>query len=182
LKSYISGEIDGIPKNPEWASLRCGIEVETIEKLADMYARIKPAALLPGLSLQRALGGEEAARMPAALQLATGNTGIPGGSSGGMVWGKMPGPYCPSIPVPPQNDPAFPVYQWADVILKGELEGKKYPIKGVYFTGSNFLAQGSDIKKNIRALQKLELIIGHDFFLTPTMALCDIVFPVASFL
>ena len=42
--------------------------------------------------------------------------------------------------------------------------------------------QGSDIQKNIRALQKLDLLIGHDFFLTPTMALCDIVFPVASFL
>ena len=180
LKSYIMGKEDGIPKNPEWASPICGIPVEDIEKLADRIGRIKPLALLPGLSLQRTIGGEEATRMPAALQLATGNIGIKGGSSGGMFWGKMPQPFCPSLPVPAHSDPGVPVYEWPDVILSGQ-KGIP-PIRGAYITGSNFLVQGSDIQKNIRAFQELELIIGHDFFLTPTMALCDIVFPVASYL
>ncbi len=175
LKAYVMGEADGIPKSPEWASDICGIPVETIEKLADLYGRTRPAALLPGLSLQRALGGEENARMPVALQLATGNIGVSGGSSGGIFWGRMPGPRCGRIPVPAHKDPDIPVYEWPDHMLKGQ-------IKGAYITGSNLVAQGSDIAKNIRAFQNLELAIGHDFFLTPTMALCDIVFPVASFL
>ncbi len=175
LKAYVLGEYDGTPKSPAWASEICGVPAEDIEKLAGLYARTSPAALLPGLSLQRSLGGEEAARMTCALQLATGNIGIPGGSSGGMIWGKVPGPACPSLTVPPHDDPSVPVYEWPDEILKGG-------IKGAYITGSNLLAQGSDLKKNIRAFGMLDLIIGHDFFLTPTMALCDIVFPAASFL
>jgi anaerobic selenocysteine-containing dehydrogenase len=175
LKAYVRGEIDGIPKSPEWASELCGIPVSDIEKLAELYGRIKPAAILPGLSLQRAIAGEEAARMPVALQLATGNIGVPGGSSGGMFWGKMPGPRCASFPLPSHNNLSIPVYEWPDHILKAD-------IKAAYITGGNLLSQGSDISKNIKAFQNLELIIGHDFFLTPTMALCDIVFPVASFL
>ncbi len=182
LKAYVTGEIDGVAKSPQWASPICGVPEEDIIRLADMYARIKPAALLPGLSLQRTLGGEESIRMTAALQLATGNTGIPGGSSGGMFWGRMPRPYCPSVPVPPNSDPSFPVYIWPDVILEGKFRERDYRIKGAYITGSNLLAQGSDIPKNIRALSSLELIIGHDFFLTPTMAMCDIIFPAATFL
>lgn len=175
LKAYIRGEIDGIPKSPEWASEICGIRVADIEKLAELYGRTKPAALLPGLSLQRTMGGEEAARMAVALQLATGNIGVPGGGSGGLFWGRMPGPRCASFPVPPHNDESIPVYEWPDHILKND-------VRAAYITGGNLLAQGSDIRKNIRAFQRLKLIIGHDFFLTPTMALCDIVFPVASFL
>ena len=184
LKAYVMGEVDGIPKNPEWASDLCGIPVETIEKLANLYGRTKPAALLPGLSLQRALGGEEAARMPVALQLATGNIGVAGGSSGGLFWGKIQGPRCGSLPVPPHDDPSIPVYEWPDYILREQEQYQKEgrTLKGAYITGSNLLAQGSDLQKNIRAFQKLELAIGHDFFLTPSMALCDIVFPVASFL
>ncbi len=182
LKAYVTGQTDGVARTPAWASEICGIPEKDIVKLADMYGRIKPAALLPGLSLQRALGGEEAARMTAALQLATGNTGRPGGSSGGMFWGRMSRPYCPTVPAVPHSDPSFPVYAWPDVILNQQFQGRPYHLKGAYITSSNLMSQGSDILKNIQALQKLDLIIGHDFFLTPTMAMCDIVFPAASFL
>jgi anaerobic selenocysteine-containing dehydrogenase len=109
-----------------------------------------------------------------ALQLATGNIGVPGGSSGGLFWGKIQGPRCGAFPVPPHSDPSIPVYEWPDTILSGNSRGRS--LKGAYITGSNLLAQGSDIQKNIRAFQRLDLIIGHDLFLTPTMALCDIVF------
>jgi len=177
LADYVSGNTDGIAKTPEWASKLCGIKTSVITELAHLYGTTTPCALLPGLSMQRALAGEEAARMPMALQAATGNTGIPGGSSGGMFWGKLPEPYCPSIQAPKiQTNPSFPVYEWPDRILNDK------KIKAVYITGGNLLAQGSDIQKNIHAFQKLDLAIGHDLFLTPTMAMCDIVFPIASFL
>ena len=42
---------------------------------AGSTARRKPAALLPGLSIQRAWGGEEPVRLAIALQVATGNLG-----------------------------------------------------------------------------------------------------------
>ena len=81
LTAYILGKTDGIPKNPAWAAPICGVPDETISHLARLYGNAKPAALLPGLSIQRTLGGEETYRFTAALQAATGNIGRPGGSS-----------------------------------------------------------------------------------------------------
>jgi len=183
LEEYILGKTDGLPKTPGWASDLCGIPEETVTELADLYGATRPAALLPGLSIQRAVGGEEAARMAMALQTATGNVGIPGGSSGSTFWGRMSRPRCGTIPLPRRNEePAVPVYQWPDAVLEGTGGGWPSEIRGAYVTGSNLLMQGSDINKNLLAFNKLELTIGHDFFLTPTMAMCDIVFPVASFL
>lgn len=182
FREYILGSSDGIAKTPEWASNLCGIPEDTIVELADLYGSSRPAALLPGLSLQRALAGEEAARMTMVLQAVTGNVGVPGGSSGGAFWGKLARPGCASLPVPPNTDPGLPVYQWPDAILEGKQGGWPSDIRGVYATGSNLVTQGSDIRKNIRAFQRLDLAIGHDQFLTPTMALCDIIFPAASFL
>lgn len=182
FRSYILGVADGVPKTPEWASRLCSVPAADIEKLADLYGTTRPAALLPGLSLQRAIGGEEAARMAMVMQTCTGNVGIKGGSSGGAFWGRIGQPFCPSIPVPPHSDPSFPAYHWPDAVLEGQKKGWPSDIKGAYITGSNLFSQGSDINKNIKAFNQLELVIGHDFFLTPTMAMCDIVFPVASFL
>ena len=49
-----------------------------------------PTALIPGLSIQRNLGGEEAMRMAMVLQAATGNIGKMGGASGGCIWDGYP--------------------------------------------------------------------------------------------
>ncbi len=59
-----------------------------------------------------------------------------------------------------------------------------YPvdIRVIYNVGSNLLSQGSDISKNIRAFEKAEFSVCHDYFLTPTASYCDIVLPVTTFL
>ncbi|MGE5257894.1 MAG: molybdopterin-containing oxidoreductase family protein, partial [Hyphomicrobiales bacterium] len=68
LMTYITGRSDGQKKDPAWASTICGVPEKTIVALARLYAGTKPAALLPGLSIQRALGGEETYRFTVALQ------------------------------------------------------------------------------------------------------------------
>ena len=62
LERYIRGDTDGQPKTPSWAEKICGVPQKTIVQLARQYGRSKPAALIPGLSIQRTLGGEEAIR------------------------------------------------------------------------------------------------------------------------
>ncbi|MCP4177818.1 MAG: molybdopterin-dependent oxidoreductase [bacterium] len=178
-KDYITGVSDGIPKTPKWAENICGTDANTINKLAHIYGTTSPVALIPGLSIQRTIGGEEASRTAIILQTATGNLGKLGGTSGGRFWNGMPTPFSPALPIPKsKNNFKIPVYEWSDAIL-GNIGGK-YPwdIKMIYNIGGNYLSQGSDIKKNIKAFEKVIFSVCHDSFLTPTAKFCDIVLPV----
>ena len=59
-----------------------------------------------------------------------------------------------------------------------------YPadIKAIYTVGGNYLSQGSDIKKNMRAFNKVEFSVCHEHFMTPTAAYCDVILPATTFL
>jgi anaerobic dimethyl sulfoxide reductase subunit A len=48
--------------------------------------------------------------------------------------------------------------------------------------GGNYLSQGSDIKKNMRAFSKIEFSVCHEHFMTPTAAYCDVILPATTFL
>ncbi|HUV09245.1 MAG TPA: molybdopterin-dependent oxidoreductase, partial [Spirochaetia bacterium] len=181
LERSILGLEGGPPRTPQWAERICGTPPETIENLARRYARSRPAALIPGLSIQRTLGGEEAFRLAAALQAATGNTGRPGGSSGGSIWNRLPRPRCGSLRAE-ANPVGVPVYLWPDAVLERRKGNDPGDIRCIYNVGGNYLSQGSDIHKNIRAFNKVEFSVCHDFFLTPTARFCDVVLPVTTFL
>ena len=180
LIDTITGAADGRPQNPEWAARICGVPAATIVALARRYAAAKPAALLPGLSIQRVVGGEENYRFATALQAATGNIGVEGGSSGGAAF-KLPGPDFPDLPVPGREHlPTIPVYRWADMVLRGRNGGYPADIKAIYSVGANFLNQGSDIAKNIRAFQAVDLVVTHDLFMTPTARFSDVILPATT--
>jgi anaerobic dimethyl sulfoxide reductase subunit A len=183
LERYVLGEDDGQAKTPEWAEGVCGTPVKAIVELARRYGAAKPTALIPGLSIQRTVGGEEAIRMAVALQTATGNVGIHGGTSGSNIWGRLPGPRCADLPVPPVPKPSeIPVYTWPDAVLNGGAGGAAAPIKAIYNVGGNYLTTGSDLHKSIRAFESVELSVCHEYFLTPTARYCDVVLPVTTFL
>lgn len=181
LLAYVDGAHDGTAKTPAWASQICGVPEDTIAALAREYAGAQPAALLPGLSIQRTLGGEETYRFTVALQAATANIGRPGGSSGGEIWGKLPGIPFPELPVPDISGlPSIPVYRWPDAVLEGRAGGHPSDIHTIYSVGSNYLNQGSDIRKSIRAFRKVDLVVTHDLFMTPTARFSDVVLPVTT--
>ncbi len=46
--------------------------------------------------------------------------------------------------------------------------------------GANSLKQGSDIRKNIAAFEKVDFAVSHSLFLTPTARYCDVVLPAAT--
>ncbi len=175
---YTLGKMDNTPKTPEWAEKICGTHAKTIKKFAHLYGSTSPAALIPGLSIQRTIGGEEASRAAIVLQAVTGNIGKKGGTSGGRFWNSMRTPFCPSLPVPEHNNSInVPVYKWADAILKGKQGEYPSDIKMIYNVGGNYLSQGSDINKNIKAFNAVDFSVCHDCFLTPTAKYCDIVLP-----
>jgi len=183
IKKYILGIEDFQPKTPAWAEKICGIKAAEIEKLADLYGCTTPAALIPGLSIQRTIGGEEAMRMAMVLQAVTGNTGKMGGTSGGCLWDGLPMPECGEIDTKDKPEKlSIPEYKWPDVILGGKKGGFPMDIKAIYNVGGNYLSQGSDIHKNIRAFHEVDFSVCHEQFMTPTARHCDVILPVTFFL
>jgi len=176
IEDYIMGRDDGMEKDPAWAAAICGIEVDEIINFALHYGKTKPSALLPGYSIQRTLGGEDAVRFAAILQAATGNIGLTGGSSGTPSWGGLPGPFFPMLPVPAvPPERRVPVYLWAETVLQREM-------KCVYNIGVNYLTQGANIETNIKAFLQADFICTHELFITPTARYSDIILPATTWL
>jgi anaerobic dimethyl sulfoxide reductase subunit A len=183
LRRRVLGLGGGEAATPEWAEQVCGTPAARIVALAREWARRRPTALVPGLSIQRTVGGEEAVRLAIALQTATGNLGRLGGSSGGRTWNGLPGPRFDGIPVPPNPvDADVPANDWADAILRGRAGGYPTDIRAVYIVGGNYVAQGADVHKSVRAMQALEFSVCHDLFLTSTARHSDVVLPVTHWL
>jgi len=183
LEASLRGHGGGPVRTPEWAAGISGVPAARIRELARRLAAASPAALLPGLSIQRTLGGEEADRLGAALQLAAGNLGVPGGSPGAGQWNRLPGPRCGMLPVPPNPAAAgVPVYRWADAVLQGRSGGYPADIRMLYSVGGNYAVQGPDTKKSITALETAEFTVAHDYFFTDTCRYADVVLPVTTFL
>jgi anaerobic dimethyl sulfoxide reductase subunit A len=183
LEDFVQGKVDGVEKTLEWAERVCGVPAAVIREFAVKYGSMHPAALIPGNSIQRVIGGEEAMRMGIALQVATGNFGVSGGSSGALASGVLPKPRVGMIGVP--QNPArtsIPVYRWADAILEGKVGGFPTDIKAIYNVGGNYLNQGSDTKKSVQAYDSVEFSVCHDRFLTETAKHSDVVFPATTFL
>jgi len=197
FKDYILGKYDGTPKTPEWAAEICGVSAEDIKKLADMYARTKPAALKASWAPGRNAYGEQYNRMAAALQAMTGNIGILGGCAEGV--GK--GWHAEGVAYP--HDQFSNVWyasiksdRWAHIVLNypnvsreeaglwprdDEFDGVVPNIKGIFWQGSNWFNQLTNIAKELEAVKKLELGVCMDSTITPTgVYAADVLLPIAT--
>ena len=180
LEDYVLGRDGSEPHTPVWAAPRCGVPAEEIERFARAYAVARPAMLFPGYSIQRVFAGEEPYRLTVALQLATGNFGRRGGSTG-AINSRLPAPRVGQLAVPPGAPrPAVPIVRWPDAILQGRRGGYPTDIRAVYNLGSNLLNQGGDIRKNMAAFDRLEFAVTHEVFMTPTARHCDVIFPTTT--
>ena len=179
--NYILGLEDGQPKTAEWASKITGIPSSNIVRLARKYAEKKPAALMPGWGPQRTAYGEQFIRATSALASITGNIGIPGGNPAGANTGQ--GPTRSEASMPTGENPVglkVPKYLWIDLILKGVGGGYPSDVKALYVVGSDYLNQQGNSNRAAESL-RLDLIIVHEHFLTPTARYADIVLPAAMY-
>lgn len=185
LERYVSGDDDGVERSPAWAERICGVPAGVIEGFARSYAAARPAMLVPGYSIQRVARGEETFRLSVALQVATGNLGVPGGSSGSLN-NRLPGVCTGAMPdladrlVGDARTLTVPVLRWPDAILSGRSGGIQGDVKAAYVAGFNALGQGADNRKSARALESLEFSVCHEMFMTPTARRCDVVLPILS--
>jgi anaerobic dimethyl sulfoxide reductase subunit A len=196
FKDYILGAYDGQPKTPEWAEKICGVPAADIRKLAHMYATTKPAALKASWAPGRNAYGEQYNRMAAALQAMTANIGILGGSAEGV--GK--GWHAEAVAYP--YDQYANIWfasiksdRWAHIVLnypnvtreeaglwprQDEWDGVIPNIKGIFWQGSDWFNQLTNINKEREAIEKLELVVCMDSTITPSGLYADVLLPVAT--
>lgn len=197
FKDYIMGFSDGVPKTPEWAAEICGISAEDIKKLAKMYALTKPAALKASWAPGRNAWGDQYNRMAAALQSITGNIGKLGGSSEGIGKGyhvegsALPmdkwsmGEYAAAI----KSDRwahcvlNYPNVQREEIGLWPKFDGTdgRIPnIRAIFWQGSNWFNQLTNINKEIEAIKRLDLVVCMDATITPSGLFADVLLPSAT--
>ena len=181
FREYVTGETDGVPKSPEWAHSICGTPVEAIVKLARSYIEKKPVSLIAGWAPGRTAYGEQFHRAISTLSAISGNMGIDGGHcAGGPDYIDM-GNFEESSTVPRTRHHTVHLARLYDALLDPKPEGKHPDCKLLYIVGCNLLNQNPNLNKGKQALMKMDFIVTHELFLTPTAKYADIVLPVKHF-
>ncbi|QBY03817.1 trimethylamine-N-oxide reductase TorA [Thalassotalea sp. HSM 43] len=203
---YLTGEKDGQPKTPEWASEICGISAKDLKQLAEDMASNR-TQLLYGWCIQRQQHGEQPYWMGAVLATMLGYIGLPGGgvsyahhySGVGVSSTGAAGPGAfPGIPDSPDHikhksddfkgaSAVIPVARWVDMILNPgktiDANGSKVTFPDVHmaiFSGNNPWHHHQDKNKMKKAFRKLQTVVAVDFNWTATCRFADIVLPACT--
>jgi anaerobic dimethyl sulfoxide reductase subunit A len=196
FKEYIFGVRDGQPKTPEWAEPICGVSASDIKKLAHMYATTKPAALKASWGPGRNAYGEQYNRMAAAVQAITGNIGKLGGCAEGV--GKGFHTEAVAYPYDEYSNVWYASIKsdrWAQLVLNypnltreeigcwprsDELDGKIPNVRAIWWHGSNWFNQLTNINKEIQAIKKLDFVVCNDATITPSGLYADVLLPACT--
>jgi len=192
--------------SPERVAEITWLPADLIVKTARLYATNKPGHIEWGNALDHTLNSFQTCRALSILMALTGNLGIPGGEietpASGFRYGdieptdRMRGRWSAQLElrdkIPKEKRqnkvgadlnmlPDFR-YVLPQSITKSILEGEPYHIHAAYIQASNPLSSWPNIQETYRAFKKLDFLAVSERFMTPTAALADIVFPVASYL
>ena len=200
---YLMGETDSTPKTAEWASDISGVPAETIKELARLF-KSKRTMLAAGWSMQRMHHGEQAHWMLVTLASMLGQIGLPGGgfglsyhysgggtpsSSGPALSGITDGGAATKGPewLAASGASVIPVARVVDMLENPGAEfdfngtRSKFPdVKMAYWVGGNPFVHHQDRNRMVKAWEKLETFIVHDFQWTPTARHADIVLPATT--
>lgn len=187
---YLTGEVDGQPKNAEWAAAITGLDAGDIRDLARRMAAHR-TMISVSWSLTRQEHGEQNYWMATTLAAMLGQIGLPGGGIGygycaENAVGNHRG-YAPwaSVRQRVNNVKAFiPVARISDMLLNPgasfEYNGAThtYPdIRLVYWAGGNPFHHHQDLNRMLIAWQKPETIIVHEPWWNASAKHADIVLP-----
>lgn len=180
FKSY-SRELNGI--GLEEVCSQTGVALEVIEELAGLYARCYPVADWLGFGLQRKRYGGESVKAVSALAALTGSLTAPGG---GVYFRDQPMEQFPQALAKHQGvkhpvlaaDREISVHDYPRQALKFQ----EPPLKMLWISCGNPLAQDYNLQAWHELFQQLELIVTVDLYLSRTVRQSDLILPAASFL
>lgn len=192
-RASVMGELDGVPKSPEWAEAICGVPADAIERLAiDMAGT--PTMISMAWSLQRQDRGEETIWAGFNLACLLGQIGKPG-CGYGFGYGSLNTVGRPTKirrwPALPQGrNPVssfIPVARIAEMLenpggaFRYDGETHTYPdARIVWWSGGNPFHHHQDLNRLSKAWQNPDLVIVNDHSWTATARRADIVLPCTS--
>jgi formate dehydrogenase alpha subunit len=207
-KAYIEERTEGFDElakvvqdyTPEKVEQIAGIPADDLRAAARMYATSKPAALLYAMGITQHTTGTDNVKSCANLALLTGNVGVSGGGvnplrgqnnvQGACDLGGLPNVYpgYQIVTLPPikgKFEQAWGVSGLSDQLGKtitemvaGAGDGS---VRALYVLGENPLISDPDVNHARHCLEKAELLIVQDLFLTETAEIADVVLPGASY-
>lgn len=165
---------------PERVASICGLEAETIRRLARLYAKTKPAVIRINYGLQRHAGGGMAVRTISCLPAITGAWREAAGGILLSTSGTFPLNY-PALERPdlmPRPTPRMlNMSQLGDLLTKVS----DPPVRALYVYNSNPAAIAPDQRKVIEGLCREDLFtVVHEQFMTDTTDYADIVLPATT--
>jgi formate dehydrogenase major subunit len=206
-KEYVAERTEGFDAlkavvakyTPEYVEKISGVPAEDLKKAARMYAKANRASIIYAMGITQHISGTDNVKSTANLSMLCGNVGIEGGGvnplrgqnnvQGACDMGSLPNVY-PAYQQVANEDTRkkFETAWGANLspkpgltlmeIMAGAGSGA---IKALYIMGENPLLSDPDLHHVKKELQKLDLMIVQDIFLTETAQIADVVLPVAVF-
>jgi anaerobic selenocysteine-containing dehydrogenase len=166
--------------SPERVARICGLEPETIVRLAHLYASVKPSVIRINYGLQRHAGGGMAVRTISCLPAITGAWRDPAGGILLSTSGTFPLNY-PVLERPDLMPTPAPrmlnMSQLGDVLT----EVSDPPVRAPYVYNSNPAAVAPNQRKVLEGFRREDLFtVVHEQFMTDTVDYADIVLPATT--
>ncbi len=177
-----------------------GVSVEDIETLALTYAKAQRASIVYCMGITQHTNGVNNVKSLANLSMLTGHIGKPGTGvnplrgqnnvQGACDMGSLPNVYTGYQPVTLGSANKKFAEAWGvselpskiGLTLPEMISGiDKDEVKALWIMGENPVVSDPDANHVVKALQKVELLIVQDIFLTPTAKLAHVVLPGVSF-
>ena len=163
---------------------------ELIARAARAYATTRPGCIVWGNGLEHAgRNSFQSLRATLILMGITGNIDVPGGN----VFYPAPPLAYPSLreKLGPEQEAKrlggqkFKALDKAGfahppTLFRTILSDEPYPVKALIVVGSNVATTYPNTRRVIEALKKLDFLVVHDIFMTPTAEYADIVLPAAA--
>lgn len=191
--SYLTGDVDGVVKDADWAARITGISRDAIPDLARRLSTQR-SLIMVNYAIQRADHGEQPIWMSVVLAAMAGSLGRPGcGWGAGYATMDATGvaPGRPSVASMPRvaNPVAefIPVARIADTLLEPgatiDYDGQRLTLPDlrlIYWCGGNPFHHHQDLHRLSRAWQRPETVVVHEAWWNTTAKFADIVLPVAT--
>jgi formate dehydrogenase alpha subunit len=187
---------------PQYVAEICGLNnPDDIAAAARLMASLKPLALYYSMGITQFVSGVNGVKSTANFQMLLGNMGVAGGGvnplrgqnnvQGACDMGALPATYPAYQPVASEDNKKKFEGLWGvtDLSVKPGLTlvemmnaAHAGDIKAMYIMGENPVMSDPNQQHVIEALEKLELLVVQDIFLTETAQYAHVVFPACAFL